>query len=200
MRARIFENKGHVLERSPYVFMSYNLRMSLAGLLLFVLAGTGTVSAAQGALPGDILYPIKISVNEKVEVALAPTPAARAEVQVRLANRRVEEAQMLSSHGRLDKKTAETLTVDFDEHAAQAIALTEPEEQAVEDAPAVATTTLEREKQSVKKSSEPRETLRASLKIKAELLKEIKIRSQRQEIKDSSGEDGGIKVELQIGR
>src|SRR3989344_4890930 len=226
MRARIFDaQKGQSLEspelrtvlnrRSPYVFMSYHVRMSLAGLLLFVLAGTGTVSAAQGALPGDLLYPVKVSINEKVEVALAPTTAAKAEVQVRLAERRVDEARELSVRGRLDEKTAKILTDDFDEHSAQALALVEPDEQdepevknaqvqtmmTISIAPPEAdssSTTPEREKPSVKKSGKNRSEIRESLREKGELLKEIKIRSQRQEIKDGGGEGIEIKIELQI--
>ncbi len=203
MRARIFE----VPAPSPYFFFSYQFRMSMAGLLVFVLAGTGTVSAAQGALPGDLLYPVKVSINEKVEVALAPTPAAKVQVQVRLAERRVDEARELSVRGRLDKKTAETLTVDFDEHSAQAVALAEPDEQEVKDtsksgrdskasAPAQATMTLsvtateaevsattsEQEKPAVKKSGKNRSEIRESLREKGEMLKEIKIRSLRVEL------------------
>ena len=207
MRAQIFGAlKGQSLEspelrtvlnrRSPYVFMSYHMRMSLAGLLLFVLAGTSTVSAAQGALPGDLLYPVKVSINEKVEVALAPTQAARAQVQVRLAERRVDEAQTLASQGRLDKKTAETLTVDFDEHAAQAVALVEPDEQEAASAPAQAVTTMsiaapesgsssassDKEKPSVKKSRGHRDELRESLRVKGEVLQELKDRIPETEL------------------
>ena len=199
---------------SPFFLFSYQFRMALAGLLVFVLAGIGTVSAAQGALPGDLLYPVKVSVNEKVEIALAPTPAAKVEVQVRLAERRIDEARELSVRGRLDDKTAKTLTDDFDEHSAQALALTEPDEQEAASAPAQAVTTMsiaapeadsssttqEQEKPSVKKSGKNRSELKESLRVKGEVLKEIKIRSQRQEIKDGGGEDGGIKVELQIDR
>ena len=211
MRARIFET------RSPYVFMSYHMRMALAGLVLFVFAGTGTVSAAQGALPGDLLYPVKVSVNEKVEVALAPTPAAKAEVQVRLAERRVDEARELSVRGRLDEKPAKILTDDFDKHSAQALALVEPDEQdepEIKNAPVQAmmnvsiaapeadssSTTPEQGKPSVKKSRGHRSEIRESLREKGELLKEIKIRSQRQEIKDGGGEGIEIKIELQIDR
>ena len=204
MRARIFET------RSPYVFMSYHVRMSLAGLVLFVFAGTGTVSAAQGALPGDLLYPVKVSINEKVEVALAPTPAAKAQVQVRLAERRVDEARELSMRGRLDEKTAKILTDDFDEHSAQALALTEPDEQEAASAPAQAVTTMsiaapeadspsassDKEKPSVKKSGKTRSELKESLRVKGEVLKEIKIRSQKQEIKDGGVDDIKVKIEL----
>ena len=204
---------------SPYFFFSYQFRMSMAGLLLFIVAGSGTVSAAQNALPGDILYPIKLSINEKAEVALAPTSEAKAEVQARQAERRVDEAQALAVQGRLDEKTAQTLTADFDEHAAEALALAGPDkdEPAAGDAPVQAamtmtlsavapevkqaTTTFEQDKQSTKKSFGPRESLRASLKIKAELLKEIKIRSQKQELRNVNEKDeGGTNAELQINR
>ncbi len=198
MRANIFGAPSPVaVNRSPYMFMSYHLRMSLAGLVLFVLAGTGMVSAAQGALPGDLLYPLKVSVNEKVEVALAPTPAAKSEVQVRLAERRVDEARELSVRGRLDKKTAKALTDDFDEHAAQAVALAEPDEQVVESAEAPvqdqgqgssapratsmmiqvaaeATTSPEQEKTFVKKSRGHRGEIRESLRAQGEILQELK--------------------------
>src|SRR3989338_9046963 len=204
MRARIFET------RSVYVFMSYHVRMSLAGLVLFVFAGTGTVSAAQGALPGDLLYPVKVSINEKVEVALAPTPAAKAEVQVRLAERRVEEAQKLSSQGRLNKKTAKILSDDFDEHAAQAVALAGPEPQeqittaasaepqessaptqatmmfqaTIEATTTEATTTLEQEKPSLKKSKDRRNVLRESLRIQSDILQELKTRASETELQN----------------
>lgn len=121
-----------VLHKSPYVFLAYfqshGLRSVLAGLLLFVLVGSGTASAAQGSLPGDLLYPVKVSINEKVEAALAPSVAAKAEVAARQAERRVEEAQELAAQGRLDEKTADALTESFDAHAAQAVALAEPDE------------------------------------------------------------------------
>ena len=218
MRTRIFEGQSlkspelrTVLgRRSPYVFMSYHLRMTMAGLLLFVIAGTGTVSAAAaGALPGDLLYPIKVSVNEKVEVALAPTPAAKSEVQVRLAERRVDEARELSVRGRLDKKTAKALSDNFDEHAAQAVALAEPDGQAVEPAgvslqvkmqvreqensapraasmmiqvAAEATTSPEQWEQPDKKSEKRRGSLRESLRAKGEILQELKDRAPETEL------------------
>jgi len=124
MKARIFGVPSSVRpEPSPYVFMSfisYNMRMSFAGLLLFVLVGTGTASAAQGALPGDLLYAVKLSINEKVETALALTPAAKAHVEVHLAERRIEEAQVLAAEGRLNAAVAEELAVSFDTHAQSA--------------------------------------------------------------------------------
>ena len=121
MRAQLFGAQSPVVvKRSPYVSMSYHVRMSLAGLLLFVLAGTGTVSAAQGALPGDLLYPVKININETVKVALAPTPAAKAQLHAELADARVEEAQTLAVQGRLDAPITQELADNFDKHARHA--------------------------------------------------------------------------------
>lgn len=132
MRAALF---GAPAQQSPYVFasyFSYNVRMSLAGLLLFVLAGAGSVSAAaQGALPGDTLYPIKLLVNERAQLALAPNDQAKALVQEEIAGRRVEEAQTLAQQGRLDAKTAQTLSADFDAHASEALALAGPDDATV---------------------------------------------------------------------
>ncbi len=131
MKATVFGVASPVpVAQSPYFFFSHQFRMSMAGLLFFVIAGGGGVSAAaQGALPGDVLYPVKISINEKVEVALAPDAAAKSVVEVKLAERRVAEAKTLSAQGKFDAKTADTLSADFDAHAAQAIALAEPEEE-----------------------------------------------------------------------
>ncbi len=210
MRAALFGVPSPLVQDKveSYMFMSYHVRMSIAGLLVFVLAGTSTVSAAQGALPGDMLYPVKVSITERVEEAWAPA-SAKAEVQLKLANRRVEEAQALLAQGRLNEQTAETLTVDFDRHSAKALALSENDDDELEDvegdesvqtmalsalAPDAeqATTAVKQEKRSVKKFGDRRESLRESLREKAEELKEIKSRSQRQEIRSgrSEGKDG----------
>ncbi len=115
---------------SPYFFFSYHYRMALAGLLLFVLAGAGTASAAQGALPGDLLYPVKIHINEQVEVALATTPAQKAKAETHLAERRVEEAQTLAAQGRLNATTTREIEDNFNEHASRALAFSAEEHSA----------------------------------------------------------------------
>mgnify|MGYP000751777214 CR=1 FL=1 len=103
---------------SPYFFFSYQFRMVFAGVMLFLVAGTA--SAASGALPGDLLYPVKINVNEPLKVALAPSPAAKAAVHAELADARIEEAQALAAEGRLDGVVTEQLAANFDAHAQSA--------------------------------------------------------------------------------
>jgi hypothetical protein len=78
---------------------SYHYVPAIAILLLFVTGGTGYF--AQGSLPGDALYPMKINVNEKMETFLAVTPKAAAEVDAIQANRRLTEAETLAVQGKL---------------------------------------------------------------------------------------------------
>lgn len=92
---------------------------ALAILLLCV----STTYAAQGALPGDLLYPIKIHINEQVEVALAGTPTKKVAVETSLAERRVGEAQTLAARGALDVSTTKELEDNFNAHAQEAITL-----------------------------------------------------------------------------
>lgn len=63
--------------------------------LVFFLSGT-TSAFADKALPGDTLYPLKTSVNEKVLGWFATSPESRAEWQLSLADRRLQEMQELS--------------------------------------------------------------------------------------------------------
>lgn len=124
---------------SPYIaysfsFSSFHSRMlvPLALVFMVVIGTTGTAYAAQGALPGDILYPIKVNVTEKLEVAAASNPVAKAQVHAVLAQRRAEEAEVLASQGRLDATTsaqlAETLVAEAStsEKISQQIAVTDP--------------------------------------------------------------------------
>ena len=68
----------------------------------FVLVvGIGTSYAAEGALPGDSLYGIKVGFNESFEGALAMTHSAKADWQAEVMTRRLIEAETLAASGRL---------------------------------------------------------------------------------------------------
>lgn len=230
MRAAIFGTASPVqLHPGPSMFgalFGYQARMTFAGLLLVMVAGMGTASAAaQNSLPGDALYPIKLSINEKVETLLAPDNAAKVAVQVRLAERRVDEAQTLSAQGRLDAATADTLSANFEAHAAEALALAGPEPEDTPAAPQAAMmmapaakvpstedrslhgetrtmmmvaseapaedtattsenatdTVLEKEAPASEPIIEVRTSLRATLQLKSELLKELRNKVLRYE-------------------
>jgi len=65
---------------------------ALALALVLSTTGAGAAYAAQDALPGDPLYPVKISLDE-VQLAFALDDEARAGAQVARAARRTEEIQ-----------------------------------------------------------------------------------------------------------
>lgn len=72
--------------------------MAVALVVAGLGGGTGMVYAAQGSLPGEALYPVKLG-SENVRLALTLTPDTKAEVNLELAERRVEEVVIQSARG-----------------------------------------------------------------------------------------------------
>lgn len=91
----------------------------MAAMVLVFGFGTATY-AAEGALPGDTLYPLKTQVLEPARVALAPTPEARAQAHMTIAETRITEAAALAQKGRLNEQTETQLASDFSLHTAKA--------------------------------------------------------------------------------
>jgi hypothetical protein len=103
-----------------YVFMRRPVAIALVAVLL--ISSGGISYAAEGALPGDILYPIKVGVNEQVRSALAVTPEDKASVAADRAVARLDEASALATEGKLTPAAEASLTSAF---AAQADAATQ---------------------------------------------------------------------------
>lgn len=61
-------------------------------VLILVIAGGSTVYAAQSSLPGDTLYPVKTGV-ENLQLAITTSPAVKANLYLKFAQRRVGEVQ-----------------------------------------------------------------------------------------------------------
>ncbi|MBV9159582.1 MAG: hypothetical protein JO019_03245 [Candidatus Kaiserbacteria bacterium] len=74
---------------------------SVPAFALVLTIGVGTSYAAENALPGDVLYPIKIHVNEPVVGALATSDSAKADWNTQLVERRLGEAEQLAAEGKL---------------------------------------------------------------------------------------------------
>jgi hypothetical protein len=101
--------------RSPYSVFSWTHRVNkklsfvVAGLLIMLIASGSTVYASQNALPGDVLYPIKVDVVEPLAVALAINTEARQRVQVSQVEERLKEAEALAVQGRLTASTSDEI-------------------------------------------------------------------------------------------
>lgn len=92
----------------------------LAAVMILVLGGGSLSYAAEYALPGDTLYPVKIYVNEEVHGALVLSPEARASWATKRAERRIKEAKTLAAAGRLTPEASTTIITAFNTHIADA--------------------------------------------------------------------------------
>ncbi|MDE2173431.1 MAG: hypothetical protein KGJ31_02425 [Patescibacteria group bacterium] len=91
--------------------------LALAALLILTLSSGGLVYAAQGTLPGDALYPLKVDVIEPLRVTLAVSPEAKASLQMTFAEHRIDEAAQLARNGRLNTATEAALAANFTKNA-----------------------------------------------------------------------------------
>ena len=92
-------------------------RAKYLAISTFLIFGSAGVSfAAENTLPGDFLYPVKININEKVAASLKFDPAKRAEYEITLANRRLEEMQTLQKENKLDTETKNNLQTNYNQH------------------------------------------------------------------------------------
>lgn len=83
--------------------------------LLFIVGGGAY--AAEQSLPGSPLYPIKIHIIEEVRTALAVTPKAKARVETKLAERRLEELEQLTVQNAITTEIQQQLETQFETHA-----------------------------------------------------------------------------------
>lgn len=82
---------------------AFRRSFSFTFLSLCVLLIGGTPWAAERALPGDALYPIKRNFNEQLARTSALTVERQAAVEVMLLERRLDEASTLIDANRLDE-------------------------------------------------------------------------------------------------
>lgn len=101
--------------RSTWSWSALWLRPALA-VLVIIAVGAGTSLAAEGSLPGDLLYPVKVKINEPVREAVTVSPVRKAHWEEEKINRRLEEAEALAGQKRLNEKTREKLEVLLEDH------------------------------------------------------------------------------------
>lgn len=95
--------------KSPWTIYSFGLWIkknpwsyALIVIISMSLAGSSVAFAAEGSLPGDPLYPVKIDVTEPIRTALAVTPQAKATLAADFADQRMQEGEILATEGKLD--------------------------------------------------------------------------------------------------
>lgn len=113
-----------VYTKAPHVW--YESIMSgkfFAGALSLVLVLSGVTSfAAKSAIPGDILYPIKIHINEEAESFFSIGVKSTAKTNATHAISRLQEVQKLVLQDKLSTTTTDLIKAKFTEDA-QSVAL-----------------------------------------------------------------------------
>jgi len=95
-----------------YAGFKYSLWMRFAvpvAVVVILFGGIGASMAAEGSLPGDFLYPIKVSFNENIRGALAFGDKAQESWKLRQIERRFEEIGALAKKGKIEEKSRITL-------------------------------------------------------------------------------------------
>ena len=89
----------------------------IIGAIIALFIGGSTAFAAEGSIPGDKLYPIKIHINEEVRDWVEITDSAQAKWEAKKAERRIQEAKKLESKGELSTEVRTELGVQISANA-----------------------------------------------------------------------------------
>lgn len=114
VRSDVVERHGKA--ETKILNLSPKLMPFFAVFLSLLLAGGGVSYAAEGSLPGDVLYPVKVHVNEEVRAALAIDDEAKAEWETSRAERRINEARVLLEADTATSEQIDDLEARFAEH------------------------------------------------------------------------------------
>jgi hypothetical protein len=78
--------------------------------------------AAEQSVPGDVLYPVKVQFNEEIRSSLALTPYQKVEWETARVERRLAEARLLATEGKLTEAVEASVVAAVKQHseAAQA--------------------------------------------------------------------------------
>lgn len=103
-------------------------RPLMAGAFAVVVVVSGAssaVAAAEKAVPGDVLYAVKVTINEPAVAIFAGSDEALARYHATLAVRRVAEAEILLARGELTPDVEQDLSIRFEEEATRVVEVAE---------------------------------------------------------------------------
>lgn len=103
--------------RSLPVFSFFRAHHISGALMIALLTSSfGMTFAAADALPGDLLYGVKVDVNEELVGAFITDTEKKIAWERERAERRLDEASQLAAEGRLDSDRKEEVTRRFAQH------------------------------------------------------------------------------------
>lgn len=95
-------------------FQNFFIKPLGAVLSILIVGGVSTSLAAQGSMPGDMLYPVKLKFNEKIQEMVQFSNKGQAQVALTHAENRLKEAEKLAEQGKLNIDTKNELEANFE--------------------------------------------------------------------------------------
>ncbi len=106
------------LQQRDFVYISLNtfwVKMGSGALALMLIIGVPFL--AERAVPGDVLYLVKTELTENIRTQLASTPYEKVALETKLMERRIAEARLLASEGKLTTEVEAKIAVTVKDHA-----------------------------------------------------------------------------------
>ncbi len=115
-RLEVFaREKTTLLQISPYFTHVTFFKKTLAVALIAVLFISASKPASAKALPGELLYPVKI-IHEKIVAATIKIPEKKIQFEIKQTETRIKEAVQLAKQKKLDDEKQTQLAVEIKEH------------------------------------------------------------------------------------
>jgi hypothetical protein len=97
------------------VFNKIYFRSFMGVFSVFLILGVPFV--AEKSVPGDMLYPVKIQFNEELRSTLSLSPYAKVEWETTRLERRISEARLLASEGKLTDEAEARVALAVQSHS-----------------------------------------------------------------------------------
>ncbi len=161
----------HSLRPSPYqqYYLPF-LKKTLSFALVVTLMISLSKPASAKALPGELLYPVKI-IHEEIEAATIKEPEERVNFEIKRTEKRIKEAVTLAKEKELDPKTQKQIAQKIEKQVKE---VTEKINEIKEEDP----------KQALSLNSELKTTLKVNSKALKEVTKKKKKKRKRKEKKE----------------
>jgi hypothetical protein len=94
---------------------SFEVRSFFGALAVLLLIFVPVL--AEKAVPGDVLYSFKVNVSEEIRSTLSGSPYAKVEWETKRLNRRIAEARLLASEGKLTEEAEADVVAAVKHHS-----------------------------------------------------------------------------------
>lgn len=97
-------SKGAIVSEPFFAlkFNAFHIRSFAGVFAVFLVIGVPFI--AERSMPGDVLYPVKVEFNEELRSSLALSPYAKVAWETQRLERRLTEARLLASEGKLTQE------------------------------------------------------------------------------------------------